>query len=84
MPEARADYLTRRWTGVHTFIELLNPVDDPLYFPSLIPPHGTSKAALQEASELRELADLYDAAQAARKDARRAYRGIRETLKGKS
>jgi len=38
MPEARADYLTRRWTGVHTFIELLNPVDDPLYFPSLIPP----------------------------------------------
>ena len=72
---SRADYLTRRWTGIHTFVELLNPVDDPAYIPSLIPPRGRSKAAQEEASEFAELADLYDAAQAARGDTRRAYRG---------
>ena len=72
---ARADYLTRRWTGFHSFVDLLNSVDDPVYFPTLIPPRGRSKSAQEEAAEFAELADLYDAAQAARGDARRAYRG---------
>ena len=69
----RADLLTRRWTAWPSFEAMLTPTDA-TYFPTLEGPPGRSKAAKQEREELAELADLYDNAQAARGDARRAFR----------
>ena len=71
--ETRADLLTCRWTAWPSFEAMLTPTDT-TYFPTLEGPPGRSKAALQEREELAELADLYDKAQAARGDARRAFR----------
>lgn len=70
----RADELTRRWTAWPSFRAMLESVDDPAYVPTLQGPPGRSKAATQEREEMTELADLYDQAQAAKGDARRAYR----------
>lgn len=64
-PAPRADNpdaLTRAVTSFGTFAEL---VDEPGYFPTLA----------GEDYEEQTLADAYDAAQVARGDARRAYRG---------
>ena len=71
--ETRADQLTRRWTAWPSFEAMLTPTDA-TYFPTLEGPPGRSRAAKQEREELAELADLYDRAQAARGDARRAFR----------
>ncbi len=75
--DRRADELTRRWTAWEGFRALLESSGDPDYRPTLQGPPGRSQAAKQEREEMRELADLYDAAQAARGDSRRAYRGSR-------
>lgn len=70
----RADELTRRWTAWPSFRAMLDSTDDPAYVPTLQGPSGRSKNATRERDEMTELADLYDQAQAARGDARRAYR----------
>lgn len=75
--DRRADELTRRWTAWDGFRALLDPPGDPTYLPTLQGPPGRSQAARIEREEMRELADLYDAAQAARGDSRRAWRGSR-------
>ena len=77
--QARAlDWLTSRFTAFSTFAALLaggeaggHPAPSS-YFPSLYPQPYCSPA---ERRGLRALADAYDAAQAARGDARRCYRG---------
>lgn len=61
-PDVHPDTLTRRVTSFASFGELVNA---PGYVPTL---------AGEDLDEL-ELANLYDAAQMARGDARRAYRG---------
>lgn len=64
----RADELTKKLTAFDTFGDMLRGSHDgstTSYRPSL-----TKRNA-----ETRELADLYDAAQEARNDTRRAYRG---------
>ncbi len=58
-----ANNLTRSLTAFGSFEELLTTPD---YFPTLLSRTGAKAVAL---------ADAYDAAQAARGDARRAYRG---------
>lgn len=59
----RADELTKKLTAFDTFVDMLNAKGS--YRPSI----GSSKSP-----ERKELADLYDAAQEARGDKRRASR----------
>ena len=64
----RADELTKKLTAFDTFEDMLRGSHDGTktsYRPSLT----------KRNQETRELADLYDAAQEARNDTRRAYRG---------
>lgn len=63
-PITRADHLTRTLTAARSFEELLQPGG--AYRPSLYAADGPDTI---------ELGDLYDAEQARRGDARRAYRG---------
>lgn len=67
---ATADKITRTRTGFDGFADMLDAQGG--YFPSL---HASSRNTDQEErEELRTLANLYDRAQAARADNRRAYR----------
>lgn len=66
----RADKLTRALTGFSSFFDMLQAAGN--YRPSI---HcSTRNRDEAHRRELQELADLYDQAQAARGDARRAYR----------
>ena len=59
------DQLTKMHTAAQSFTELLDLGKERGYRPTLLGKKGTEK----------DLADRYDAAQAARGDERRAYRG---------
>lgn len=75
-----ADQLTRRHTAFENFAALINAGGS--YRPSIntesatacILPCGERITARQRCQELRELADIYDNAQQARGDSRRAFR----------
>jgi hypothetical protein len=69
LPEATPDNLTANLTAFDTFANMLNAQGG--YRPSL---HTSERNTDKNAPALRRLADLYDEAQAARGDARRAYR----------
>ena len=78
-PSAALDALTRKLTSFTSFSALLAGGElrgeprESNYFPSLYPQPYSSDA---ERHDYRTLADSYDAAQAARGDARRCYRGM--------
>ena len=73
------DALTKRLTAFRSFAGLVagsesadgQPVASS-YFPSVYPPPA---ATAEQIAEFKALADAYDAAQQARGDARRCYRG---------
>ena len=67
----RADQLTRKFTASHSFAELIEGQARD-YRPTL---SGAGREPHTRA-EIAELADLYDAAMAARGDPRRAWRGL--------
>lgn len=68
------DDLTRSLTAWPSFDAMLNSKDG--YRPTLhVHPYNRSHAEIRRAARTEILADAYDAAQAARGDLRRAYRG---------
>lgn len=74
MPTSVLDNLTRDLTAWGSFDAMLNAGGG--YRPSLyVRPHNRSHAEVRRAARTEVLADAYDAAQAARGDERRAYRG---------
>lgn len=74
MPMSVLDNLTRDLTAWLSFDDMLNAEGD--YRPSLyVRPCSRSHAEIRRAARTEILADAYDAAQAARGDHRRAYRG---------
>lgn len=80
MSKSRADELARRHTAFPNFNALINAPGN--YRPSILTqsaaacllPCGSRITACRRRQELRELADIYDTAQQARGDNRRAYR----------
>ena len=73
MPTSVLDDLTRSLTAWPSFDAMLNAKD---YRPALhVRPYNRSHAEIRRAARTEILADAYDAAQAARGDLRRAYRG---------
>ena len=67
------DNLTRDLTAWSSFDAMLDAV---AYRPTLaVRPYNRSSAEIRRAARTEVLADAYDAAQAARGDPRRAYRG---------
>lgn len=68
------DPLTRDLTGFVSFDAMINAAGD--YRPTMrVRPCSRSSAEIRRAARTAILADAYDAAQAERGDARRAYRG---------
>jgi hypothetical protein len=65
----RLDLLTQQYTAFRSFAAMLDAVGG--FFPSL---RTVSSSPAAECRELTELADAYDAEQAARGDSRRAFR----------
>ena len=73
MPKSVLDNLTRDLTLWPSFDDMLNAV---AYRPTLaVRPYNRSHDEIRRAARTEILADAYDAAQAARGDERRAYRG---------
>ena len=73
MPMSVLDDLTRSLTLWPSFDAMLNAKD---YRPTLhVHPYNRSHAEIRRAARTEILADAYDAAQAARGDHRRTYRG---------
>ena len=73
MPTSVLDNLTRDLTAWPSFDAMLNAV---AYRPTLhVRPYNRSHSEIRRAARMEILADAYDAAQAARGDHRRAYRG---------
>ena len=73
MPTSVLDDLTRTLTLWPSFDAMLNEVD---CSPTLIVrPYNRSHGEIRRVARTEILADAYDAAQAARGDLRRAYRG---------
>lgn len=66
--QAQIEFFTRKYTAYRTFEEMLNERNAP----SL---KSTASMRAKEKIETARLADAYDAAQIARGDSRRAWRG---------